>query len=183
MEKPRSFSTWRRSALSSVWTKTNYYQTAVLDPSGFVAALPDATTIDEVQRFPALLPAIKRTVDRDRRPGRFLLTGSANLLLVPTVTESLAGRMEIVQLQPLTEAEKEGKRGRFLIALLEGALKPSIRPGTTTAGPALAERLVAGGYPEPLTRAPVPRPTMASAVFARHHRAGREGGGSGQGRS
>ena len=134
--------------------ENNYYQTAVLDPPGFVAALPDAATVDEVQRVPALLPAIKRAVDRDRRPGRFLLTGSANLLLVPTVTESLAGRMEIVQLQPLTEAEKERKRGGFLIALLEGALKPRMRPGTTAAGPALAERLVAGGYPEPLTRAP-----------------------------
>ena len=134
--------------------ENNYYQTAVLDPSGFVAALPDAATVDEVQRVPALLPAIKRAVDRDRRPGRFLLTGSANLLLVPTVTESLAGRMEIVQLQPLTEAEKERKRGGFLIALLEGALKPRIRPGTTATGPTLAERLVAGGYPEPLTRAP-----------------------------
>ena len=134
--------------------ENNYYQTAVLDPPGFVAALPDAATVDEVQRVPALLPAIKRAVDRDRRPGRFLLTGSANLLLVPTVTESLAGRMEIVQLQPLTEAEKERKRGGFLIALLEGALKPRMRPGTTAAGPALAERLVAGGYPEPLTRVP-----------------------------
>ena len=87
--------------------ENNYYQTAVFDPPGFVAALPDAATVDEVQRVPALLPAIKCAVDRDRRPGRFLLTGSANLLLVPTVTESLAGRMEIVQLQPLTEAEKE----------------------------------------------------------------------------
>ena len=135
--------------------ENNYYQTAALDPSGFVAALPDAVTVDEVQRVPALLPAIKRAVDQSRRPGRFLLTGSANLLLVPTVTESLAGRMEIVQLQPLTEAEKERKNGRFLAALLQGALKPSIRPETTTAGPALAERLVAGGYPEPLTRSPV----------------------------
>lgn len=132
--------------------ENNYYQTAALDPSGFVAALPDAVTVDEVQRVPALLPAIKRAVDRSRRPGRFLLTGSANLLLVPTVTESLAGRMEIVQLQPLTEAEKERKNGRFLAALLQGALKPNFRPETTTAGPALAERLVAGGYPEPLTR-------------------------------
>ena len=134
--------------------ENNYCQTAVFDPPGFVAALPDAATVDEVQRVPTLLPAIKHAVDRDRRPGRFLLTGSANLLLVPTVTESLAGRMEIVQLQPLTEAEKERQRGGFLIALLEGALKPRIRPGTTAAGPALAERLVAGGYPEPLTRAP-----------------------------
>ena len=135
--------------------ENNYYQTAALDPSGFVAALPDAVTVDEVQRVPALLPAIKRAVDRSRRPGRFLLTGSANLLLLPTVTESLAGRMEIVQLQPLTEAEKEHKNGRFLIALLQGALKPNIRPETTTNGPTLAERLVAGGYPEPLTRSPI----------------------------
>ena len=135
--------------------ENNYYQTAALDPSGFVAALPAAVTVDEVQRVPALLPAIKRAVDRSRRPGRFLLTGSANLLLLPTVTESLAGRMEIVQLQPLTEAEKERKNGRFLIALLQGALKPNIRPETTTNGPTLAERLVAGGYPEPLTRSPI----------------------------
>ena len=135
--------------------QNSHYQTAVLDPSGFVAALPDATTVDEVQRVPALLRAIKRAVDRDRRPGRFLLTASADLLQVPTVTESLAGRMEIVQLQPLSEAEKEGNRGRFLIALLEGALNPRVRPDTATSGPAVAKRLVVGGYPEPLTRAPV----------------------------
>ena len=88
-----------------------------------------------------------------RRPGRFLLTGSANLLFLPKVTESLAGRMEIVQLQPLTEAEKERKPGRFLSALLEGSLKPSIRGRTGGVEPGLAERLVAGGYPEPLGRA------------------------------
>ena len=132
----------------------NYYQTAMADPAGFIAGLPDEVTLDEVQRVPELLPAIKRAVDRDRRPGRFLLTGSAHLLLLPTVTESLAGRMEIAQLQPLTEAEKTRNQGRFLGAILEGALKPSIRPETKAGGPALAERLVAGGYPEPLTRTP-----------------------------
>ena len=132
----------------------NYYQTAMADPAGFIAGLPGEVTLDEVQRVPELLPAIKRAVDRDRRPGRFLLTGSAHLLLLPTVTESLAGRMEIAQLQPLTEAEKARNRGRFLSAVLEGALEPSIRPETGDGGPALAERLVAGGYPEPLTRTP-----------------------------
>ena len=76
------------------------------------------------------LPGIKRAVDRDRHPGRFLLTGSANLLLVPRVTESLAGRMEIAQLQPLTKAEKERKPGEFLRALLEGSLKPAIKGGS-----------------------------------------------------
>ncbi len=133
----------------------NYYQTARTDPSGFVASLPDAVTLDEVQRAPELLPAIKRAVDQDRRPGRFVLTGSANLLLVPTVTESLAGRMEIAQLHPLTESEKERAPGRFLSDLLNGAIKPGIRPEAAAEAPSLQDRLVAGGYPEPLTRAPV----------------------------
>ena len=93
-------------------------------------------------------------MDRDRRPGRFLLTGSANLLLAPAVTESLAGRMEIVQLHPLTESEKVRRPGQFLNALLAGGFEPGIRPGKESSGPSLAERLVAGGYPEPLTRAP-----------------------------
>ena len=110
--------------------------------------------MDEVQRAPALLPAIKHAVDQDRRPGRFLLTGSANLLLAPAVTESLASRMEIVQLHPLTESEKARRPGRFLHTLLTGGFEPGIRPGRESAGPSLAERLVAGGYPEPLTRPP-----------------------------
>ena len=131
-----------------------YHRMATEDPAGLVANLPDAVTVDEVQRAPGLLPAIKHTVDRDRRPGRFLLTGSANLLLAPTVTESLAGRMEVVQLHPLTESEKARRPGRFLSALLAGGLEPGVRPGGPHAGSSLAERLVAGGYPEPLTRTP-----------------------------
>ena len=133
----------------------NYHQTALADPAGFVASLPDAVTLDEVQRAPELLHAIKRAVDQDRRPGRFVLTGSANLLLVPTVTESLTGRMEIAQLHPLTESEKARAPGRFLSDLLNGAIKPGIRPETAPEEPSLPERLVAGGYPEPLTRPPV----------------------------
>ena len=130
----------------------SYYKVATEDPVGFVASLPDAVTLDEVQRAPDLLPAIKRVVDRDRRSGRFLLTGSANLLLLPKVTESLAGRMEIAHLQPLTEAEKMRTPGRFLNDLLEGAFVPGIEPGRKSVGPTLAKLLVAGGYPEPLTR-------------------------------
>ena len=133
----------------------NYRQTALADPAGFVASLPDDVTLDEVQRAPALLPAIKRAVDQDRRPGRFVLTGSANLLLVPTVTESLAGRMEMAQLHPLTESEKACAPGRFLSDLLNGAIEPGIRPEAAPEGPSLPDRLVAGGYPEPLTRTPV----------------------------
>jgi predicted AAA+ superfamily ATPase len=132
----------------------SYYQTARTDPAGFVASLPETVTLDEVQRVPALLPAIKLAVDQDRRPGRFVLTGSANLLLVPTVTESLAGRMEMAQLHPLTESEKARAPGRFLSDLLNGTIKPGIRPEAAPEGPSLPERLVAGGYPEPLTRTP-----------------------------
>lgn len=134
----------------------NYYRTAQADPAGFLASLPAAVTLDEVQHVPELLPAIKRAVDENRRPGRFLLTGSANLLLLPKVTESLAGRMEVVQLHPLTEAEKAGSPGHFLADFLAGRLQPRIGASQEekTDGPTLPERLVAGGYPEPLKRSP-----------------------------
>ena len=130
-----------------------YLSAAKADPAGFVAALPREVTIDEIQRAPELLPAIKLSVDLDRRPGRFVLTGSANLLLVPTVTESLAGRMEIARLMPLSESEKERRPGRFLSDLLAGAVTPVLRPGEHMVDPAgLGRRLVSGGYPEPLAR-------------------------------
>lgn len=132
----------------------NYYRTAQADPAGFLASLPDTVTLDEVQHVPELLPEIKRAVDEDRRPGRFLLTGSANLLLLPKVTESLAGRMEVVRLHPLTEAEKTGSPGRFLADLLAGRFKSRINSDKETGGPTLPERLVTGGYPEPLSRPP-----------------------------
>ncbi len=96
-----------------------YLSAARADPAGFVAALPREVTIAEIQRAPELLPAIKLSVDLDRRPGRFVLTGSANLLLVPTVTESLAGRMEIARLMPLSEAEKERRPGLLQLSLFD----------------------------------------------------------------
>src|SRR6202047_413529 len=91
------------------------------DPTGLVRAL-DRTTIDEVQRVPDLLRAIKKSVDDDRRPGRFLLTGSANILTLPQVSESLAGRMEIVSLLPLSRAEILGKPPTFLENALAGKI-------------------------------------------------------------
>ncbi len=123
------------------------------DPTGFVAALPPRAILDEIQRVPGLLRALKLAVDHDRRPGRFVLTGSANLLLLPGLGDSLAGRMEIVQLHPLTAAEQARAPGRFLAALLGGRLKPAI----AAAAPAplrLAERIVAGGFPEAVARSP-----------------------------
>ncbi|MDQ5916592.1 MAG: uncharacterized protein QG584_2486, partial [Pseudomonadota bacterium] len=75
------------------------------DPSGFIAGLSGPVVMDEIQRAPELFLDIKAAVDRDRRPGRFLLTGSANVLLLPTLADSLAGRMEIINLWPLSGAE------------------------------------------------------------------------------
>lgn len=85
---------------------------AASDPAGFVTALPDSVTLDEVQHAPELMRAIKLSVDNDRRPGRFLLTGSANLLLLPRLGDSLAGRMEVVELHPLTAAEQRAQPGQ-----------------------------------------------------------------------
>lgn len=127
-------------------------ETASMDPDGFIASLPEAVTLDEIQRAPDLLPAIKIAADRKRRPGRFLLTGSANIHLLPRITESLVGRMEVVELQPLSEAEKNRSSGRFLQHLLQGGFQPRIVPESATARLDLAKRLVAGGYPEPLAR-------------------------------
>jgi len=118
------------------------------DPTGFMRGL-DHTTIDEVQRAPDLLRAIKRSVDQDRRPGRFLITGSANLLTLPTVSESLAGRMEVVTLLPLSRAEIRGRRPAFLRKALTGAL---VRPPEVMIGDALVHAVLSGGYPEMLRR-------------------------------
>src|SRR5262245_6992522 len=71
------------------------------DPAGFLGGFTGNLILDEVQKAPQLLPAIKIEVDRDRRPGRFLLTGSANVLAAPRVSESLAGRLEAHVLWPL----------------------------------------------------------------------------------
>ena len=78
---------------------------AKADPSGFVAELPARMILDEVQRAPELFSPLKLAIDRHRTPGRFLLTGSANVLLLPTIAESLAGRVEILRLHPLAQSE------------------------------------------------------------------------------
>ena len=130
------------------------YRTAQLDPDGFIAGLSEFVTIDAVQRAPNLLRAIKLSVDRERRFGRFVLTESANPLLVPTLTESLAGRTQIAVLHPLTEAEKERQPGGFLAALLAGELGSRNRAAALPDHRPLVERVVQGGYPEPLTRSP-----------------------------
>lgn len=95
---------------------------ARVDPVGFLRPL-DPAVLDEVQRAPELLRAIKPSVDQDRRPGRFLLTGSADLLTLATVSDSLAGRMEVVILMPLSQAEIGRTAGRFVDQAFSGTLR------------------------------------------------------------
>lgn len=123
---------------------------AEADPVGFVAELPRRAILDEVQRVPSLFTALKVAVDRDRQPGRFLLTGSANVLLVPKLADSLAGRMEIIRLFPFAQCEIEGRTPAFLDALFRASFKTR---RSERLGPRLAERIVAGGYPAALARA------------------------------
>jgi predicted AAA+ superfamily ATPase len=132
----------------------NFLRAAKKDPEGFISRLPDEVTLDEVQRVPELLLAIKRSVDEDRRPGRFLLTGSANLLQLPKLADSLAGRMECLYLQPLSESEKKQNSGSFVGRWLAGDLVDNRLREESMMPSSLIRRVVAGGYPEPLGRTP-----------------------------
>jgi hypothetical protein len=116
------------------------------DPSGFVAGLGGPVVLDEVQRAPEIFPAIKALVDRHRTAGRFLLTGSANVMVAPRLSESLAGRMEILTLWPLSQGEIDGAADGFLDAVFDERLPASV-PARVTRH-AVLDRLVTGGYPE-----------------------------------
>lgn len=123
------------------------------DPGSYIQRLPDTITIDEVQQVPNLIGPIKVSVDQNRRPGRFILTGSVNLLLIPGLTQTLAGRMEIIDLHPLTESEKSRSSGKFLFDLLDDRLKPDFRTDRTImSNLEFEERIISGGYVEPLNR-------------------------------
>ena len=118
------------------------------DPVGLIRSL-DRAVIDEIQRAPQLLLAIKKSVDEDRRPGRFLLTGSANLMALPLVADSLAGRMETLSLLPLSQTEIEGHSANWIDQAFAGQL---LKTDSLALGDALTDRVLRGGYPEAITR-------------------------------
>ncbi len=128
---------------------------AIEDPTGFVADLDTPVAIDEVQRAPDLLLAIKQSVDEDQRPGRFLLTGSANVLTAPTIADALTGRAEYLRLWPFSQAELRGVPPGFLAALFAGRA-PRIADAQSGRR-AHAQMLVAGGFPEARRRSPARR--------------------------
>lgn len=118
------------------------------DPFGFINGLKGAVCLDEVQRAPGVFLAIKAAVDRDRTPGRFLLTGSANVLLLPQIADSLAGRMEVLSLWSLAQSEIERQPLSMIDRLFNGQLPDKCHFDRED----FIRRLSRGGYPEALSR-------------------------------
>ncbi|HUA93385.1 MAG TPA: ATP-binding protein [Terracidiphilus sp.] len=121
-------------------------------PKGFVAGLTMPVTLDEIQHVPELFPVIKAAIDRRRRSGHFLLTGSANAMLLPKLSESPAGRMEVLTLWPFSQGEFHDIKETFVDALFsgrpvawQGKLSPMRRDE-------LLATVLAGGYPPALAR-------------------------------
>lgn len=124
---------------------------AEADPVGFVSQSPGLTVLDEIQLVPQLFRAIKAEVDKDRRPGRFLLTGSANVLVLPKLSESLAGRMELVTLEGLCQNEILGHSSSLVDGLFADA--PLALRHMDLDREVLISAILAGGFPEARGRA------------------------------
>jgi uncharacterized protein len=122
---------------------------ATENPADFLLAHPAPLIIDEIQRAPGLFLPLKLMVDKNRKPGSYILTGSANVLLLPKVADSLAGRMEIIDLQPLSQGEME----RTTTNWVDSVFSDLISLQTSQTPTSLEDRIVRGGYPEPAQRA------------------------------
>lgn len=139
-------------------------QAARTDPVNFIRGLNTAI-IDEVQRAPQLILAIKESVDRNQAAGRFLLTGSANLSTLPTVADSLAGRMEVISLLPFSQSELQETSGTFLDRIFAGEGPDFSAP--TTVGEDLVALVLQGGYPAAVQRSSEARRQSWLTQYAR----------------
>lgn len=136
------------TALSLDETATR--EAASRDPAGFVAGLPGPALIDEIQHVPDLLLEVKAAVDKDTTPGRFLLTGSANVLTSKKIADALTGRVDTLNLWPLAQSEINRRKSNLVDSLFAGA-PPQIDDAVV--GRAGFTSIVArGGYPEALRR-------------------------------
>lgn len=125
------------------------------DPQGFVAGLPEYVILDEIHLVPETFRAIKQSIDENRKPGRFVLTGSANVLLIPELSKALVGRSELLALFPLSQSEIEGVPGRIVDLLFANGpngLKSLSGQQFPAARQDLAKRILTGGYPEVVTK-------------------------------
>jgi len=124
---------------------TDMLDFALKDPKGFVMNKTGTIVIDEIQKAPKLIPEIKQVVDKDKRPGQYLLTGSANILGLPVISDSLAGRAKYTRLRPFTVGEIMGKKPSFLERAFEKNFPDRIS-GYNKAD--IMELAFRGGYPE-----------------------------------
>ena len=122
------------------------------DPNGFVAGLNAPVTLDEIQHVPELFSVIKAAIDRNRQPGQFLLTGSANVTLLPKLSESLAGRMEVLTLWPFSQGEIRGVKENFVDTLFSGKSVGWSGKSPAMSWEELLESIVDGGYPPAVAR-------------------------------
>lgn len=125
-------------------------QAAQADPIGFVDS-PDMMVIDEIQRVPELLLPIKVRVDNDPQPGSFLLSGSARLLGLRTLPDTLPGRMETIELWPFSQGEIDARPDGFIDAIFTAGTE--LRHTSTVSRAEYADRIVRGGFPEAVARA------------------------------
>ncbi len=153
-------STLAQSLIESWWPAAYFtlddrtaLDAALRDPDGFVSGLPLPTVIDEIQRAPDLMRALKRSIDRNRKPGQYLLTGSANIMALPTVTESLAGRMALHTLYPFCWPELEEMplpaiiSDLFEVKTAGELIKRLPKPKMEDSRPRIIEQITTGGYP------------------------------------
>ncbi len=161
-------STLAQNLLSKQWPAKYYslddfslLSAATRDPDGFIEGLDQPAVLDEIQRAPGLLRSIKRTVDQNRKPGLFLLTGSANLMTLRKVSESLAGRIALFQLHPFSWSElsrhavpPDTLENLFASPDTKTFLKLFASSETRRPRNKLAENILAGGYPAPALMKP-----------------------------
>lgn len=124
---------------------------AKADPIGFVQGLSKRVILDEVQKVPNIFSTLKKEIDSNRIPGRFILTGSANILRMPRLSDSLAGRIQILRLHPLSQGELEHRKSHFLDTLFKGTFKTKRIEFSLNK---LINRIITGGYPEVFKRPP-----------------------------
>jgi uncharacterized protein len=121
-------------------------RSALEDPTGFIAGVSGPAVIDEVQRAPDLMLAIKERLDINNERGQFLLAGSANILTLPSIADALPGRVDYIRMWPFSQGELQGRRERFIDRLLAGEV-PHI-DGAEVGLKTYAAQIVAGGFPD-----------------------------------
>jgi predicted AAA+ superfamily ATPase len=136
---------------------------ALDDPTEFLASIRGPAVIDEIQRAPELMLAIKIRLDTCNDRGQFLLTGSANVLTLSTVADNLPGRVDYMRLWPLSQNEIEGTRENFVDRLFEN--EPPRIVGAEVGRAAYAERVIAGGFPDALGRGEAARERFFSSYL------------------